>query len=189
MQASVRNGTRALEQLRFGVEEAIQEIGQGFLEEPSNTTLLGLLRSERLSSDEYFREILRIIYRLLFLLVSEERGLLLPVSTPAATREIYDRHYSISRLRDLSTKRVGSRHWDLWEALSIVFQGLFSGLPELGLPGLNSFLWSREATEALRNCRLSNRRILAAIRHLAYISEGNTKQRIDYKNLGSEELD
>ncbi len=188
VQAAALNGTRALEQLRFGVEEAIKEIGQGFLEESGNTTLVGLLRSDRLSADEYFRQILRTIYRLLFLLVAEERGLLLPLSTPAATREIYDRHYSISRLRDLSTKRVGSRHWDLWEALYIVIQGLFSGLPELGLPGLNSFLWSPDATGALTNCRLSNRRLLAAIRNLTYITEGNTKQRIDYKNLGSEEL-
>lgn len=188
VQAAALNGTRALEQLRFGVEEAIKEIGQGFLEEANNTTLLDLLRSERLSADEYFRQILRTVYRLLFLLVAEERGLLLPLSTPAATRVFYDRYYSISRLRDLSTKRVGSRHWDLWEALNIVVQGLFGGLPELGLPGLNSFLWSREATEALTNCQLSNRRLLTAIRHLAYITEGNTKQRIDYKNLGSEEL-
>jgi hypothetical protein len=188
VQAAAQSGTRALEQLRYGVEEAIREIGQGFLDEPSNTRLLDLLRSEELSSDEYFRQILRTIYRLLFLLVSEERGLLLPLSTPAVMREIYDRHYSISRLRDLSAKRVGSRHWDLWEGLRIVFQGLFSGLPELGLPGLNSFLWSREATDALENCRLSNRRLLTAIRHLVYITEGNTKQRIDYKNLGSAEL-
>lgn len=65
---------------------------------------------------------------------------------------------------------------------------MFTGLPELGLPGLNSFLWLREATDALDNCRLSNRRLLSAIRNLAYITEGNTRQRIDYKNLGSEEL-
>jgi hypothetical protein len=72
------NGTRALEQLRFGVEEAIKQIGQGFLEEPANATLLNRLRNDSLSSAEYFRQILRSIYRMLFLFAAEDRGLLHP---------------------------------------------------------------------------------------------------------------
>src|SRR5271165_2924199 len=188
VQAAARNGIRALEQLRFGVEEAIQEIGQGFLEEPANTTLLHRLRNGSLSSAEYFRQILRLIYRMLFLFAAEDRDLLHPPQTDKFTRKLYRKYYSLGRVRDLAAMKTGTRHSDLWECLALVFNGLNRGIPALGLPGLDSFLWAETATEALNGARLSDKRLLSPIRHLAYIKDRNTRARVDYRNLGSEEL-
>jgi hypothetical protein len=188
VQAVGRNGTRALEQLRFGVEEAIKEIGQGFLEEPANSALLDRLRNGSLSSAEYFRQILRLIYRMLFLFTAEDRGLLHPPQTDKLTQKRYRKYYSLGRVRELAATITGTRHGDLWECLGLVFRGLNGGMPQLGLPGLNSFLWSESATEALNGARLSDKRLLSVIRNLAYIKDRNTRTRVDYSNLGSEEL-
>jgi hypothetical protein len=188
VQAAARNGTRALEQLRFGVEEAIKEVGQGFLEEPANTDLLDRLRGGSLLSAEYFRQILRLIYRMLFLFAAEDRHLLHAPQTDKFTQKLYRKYYSLGRIRDLAVMKTGTRHSDLWECLELVFNGLNDGIPQLGLPGLNSFLWSKGATEALNGARLSDKRLLSAIRHLAYIKDRNTRARVDYRNLGSEEL-
>jgi hypothetical protein len=188
VQAAAGNGTRALDQLRFGVEEAIKEIGQGFLDEPANASLLSRLRNGSLSSAEYFRQILRLIYRMLFLFAAEDRSILHPPHTDPLTQGLYRQYYSLGRIRELAAKKVGTRHTDLWEGLELVFNALYGGMTQLGLPGLNSFLWSATSTDALNGARLSNKRLLSAIRHLTYIRDANTRSRIDYRNLGSEEL-
>ena len=66
--------------------------------------------------------------------------------------------------------------------------GSDQGCPELGLPALGSFLWSREAVADLAGCDLANADLLDAIRALAFTIEGKTRRAVDYKNLGSEEL-
>ena len=75
-------GTRALDKLRDGVEAAIAALGEGFVAHPANGELRQALRSGELTSDELQRQVLRLVYRLLFLLVAESRDLLLD---PAAT--------------------------------------------------------------------------------------------------------
>ena len=64
----------------------------------------------------------------------------------------------------------------------------YEGQPALGLPALNSGLWSHEGTTDLSTARLSNAHFLAAIRSLAYMRQDQALHRIDYRNLGSEEL-
>src|SRR5690606_22109454 len=74
-QTAASEGTRALTGLRAGVEQAIESIGQGLLSHQKNTWLKQQLGTE-LTVDEYYSELLRLVYRLLFLLVAEERHLL-----------------------------------------------------------------------------------------------------------------
>ena len=70
-------GTRALDKLRDGVEHAIVALGEGFLVHPTNTELRARLRAGTLSTSAYQHQLLRTIYRMLFLLVAESRDLLL----------------------------------------------------------------------------------------------------------------
>ena len=60
------------------------------------------------------------MYRLLFLFVAEDRDLLLRPDADAQARERYERFYSLSRLRILAEKRVGTRHADLYHGLRLV---------------------------------------------------------------------
>ena len=62
------------------------------------------------------------------------------------------------------------------------------GCPELGLPALGSFLFSREAMPDLTGAEISNRDLLDAVRALAWTVVDGAYRAVDYKNLGAEEL-
>ena len=122
--AASEQGTRALEGLRDGVEEAIASLGSGFLSHRANDELRGKLRSGELDAQDYYRQLLRLVYRLLFLFVAEDRGLLLDPDTDEVARDRYTRYYSTRKLRNVAEKRVGARHSDLYQALSLVMDRL-----------------------------------------------------------------
>ncbi len=198
---AAEKGLRALEKLRPGVEKAIASIGAGLVSHKANQSLRSKLSSGQLSTQEFYRQILRIIYRMLFLFVAEDRSLLHPplpgeeqgkeaLESALKARHRYRDFYSISRLRDLTLHRVGTPHPDLWQVFQLVsrFLGSDSGCPELGLPALGSFLWSPQAAPDLDDCLISNRHFLEAVLALGFIRDGNVRRAIDYKNLGSEEL-
>jgi hypothetical protein len=184
------DGTRALDRLRRGVEHAITVLGSGLLAHPANSELRKKLRQGDLSAQDYYRQLLRLVYRLLFLFVAEDRGLLLDPEADPSAHERYRRFYSTARLRHLSARRRGTRHADLYRGLRIVMERLGSddGCPPLALPPLGSFLWSAAALPELGQCDLANRNLLEAVRALAFTREDSMLRPVDYKNLGSEEL-
>ncbi len=183
-------GTRALDQLRNGVEEAISALGRGFLAYTANQALRDKLRSGALDAQDYYRQILRLVYRLLFLFVAEDRSLLLDTGADTAARERYTRFYSTAKLRQLAERRLGTRHADLFHGLRLVMEKLGSdaGCPELALPALGSFLFSEQAIPDLEGCEIANHDLLDAVRALAFSIDGHGRRLVDYKNLGSEEL-
>jgi hypothetical protein len=69
------DGTRALGDLRSGVERALQILGEAFVSHPRNTALRESLRTEKLSLNDLHGQLLRIVYRLIFLFVAEDRTL------------------------------------------------------------------------------------------------------------------
>ena len=68
-------GTRVLSHLRVGVTQSIEALGRGFIEHPRNDRLREKLQSGTLDAQDYYRQLLRIVYRLLFLFVAEDREL------------------------------------------------------------------------------------------------------------------
>lgn len=187
---AAEQGTRALESLRSGVEEAISALGRGFLADPANGSLRDSLRSGSLTTQDYYRELLRLVYRLLFLFVAEDRDLLLLPDADPAARARYQRFYSTQRLRRLAERRRGGKHADLYQALRLVVAKLGDdeGCRGLGLPALGSFLWSETAIPHLSETELGNADLLAAVRALAFLEERGVRRAVDYKNLGSEEF-
>jgi hypothetical protein len=193
------DGTRVLSQLRDGVADSIEALGQGFIEHPKNDLLRERLRSGTLDTQDYYRQLLRTVYRLLFLFVAEDRKLLHAPDADALARELYDKFYSTRRLRELADKIRGSKHSDLWYTLSLTFQHLSSeeGCKDLGLTGLGSFLWNSKSTPDLLGPHetaeqdavfITNDNLLTAVRKLAYVERDKVRRQVDYRNLGSEEL-
>jgi hypothetical protein len=183
-------GTRALDQLRSGVEGAITALGRGFLMHPANGPLRDRLRSGDLDKQDYYRQILRMVYRLIFLLVAEDRELLFDPEADPRARERYLRFYSVGRVRRLAEKRRGTRHGDLYHGLRLIMEklGMDDGCPDLALPSLGSFLFSPEATETLQSLEIANRDLLDAVRSLCVLTYDGTRRPVDFRNLGSEEL-
>lgn len=134
---SVAAGTRALDKLRDGVQAALASLGTGFLRHPDNRWLVDAIRNGQLSDRDYHRALLRLVYRLLFTFVAEDRDALLnPAAAPEA-RTRYADYFSTARLRRLSSIRRGGPHPDLWQAQRLVLDALGGdGLPQLGAPAL-----------------------------------------------------
>lgn len=194
-----QTGVQAREKLRFGVENAIQALGAGFLETRGNNGLRDRLRTGALSKEDFYRQLLRLVYRLILTLVAEEKktedgsNLLHPPGTAAAVRERYARFYSIGRLRTLARSRRGTAHSDLYESLKVLFEQLRTGHDSLGIPALGSFLFSATSTTDLDSSRLSNEAILNCIRSLCVTKDesargGGVDRLVDFGNVGAEEL-
>ena len=197
-----REGTRALGELRGGVERALRALGRGFTSHPRNTALRDALRSGDLTAADLHGQLLRIVYRLIFLFVAEDRtldgeSLLHPPDDSGdgrAAREVYATHYGTARLRALAGRIRGSRHGDLWQQFRLV-AGALSGDPDgesvrrhLALPALGSFLWSPESTPDLNETELTNHDFLETLRRLAFTRRHKVLRPVDYRNLGAEEL-
>ncbi len=210
-------GERVREDLRKGVTEALRCLGQGFLEHPDNDALRKKLRPESppepiagaatsppqeemepsLSAQHYFEQILRLVYRMLFLLAAEERDLLHPKGTPDEKRTIYAQGYGIARLRDLASRRRNyDRHRDLWQGLRITFRALGKGADDIGLPALGGlFHFEGERTNAsdtlcpdLDQAQITNEHLLEAVHKLAFFSTKSGLNRVNYRDMGTEEL-
>lgn len=181
-------GVRALDKLRGGVERAIEALGTGFMKHGSNAALRTALRSGELDAQEYFRQILRLVYRVIFLFVAEERGLLLDPAATDEAKDRYTRFYAARRLRDLAERRRGGPHGDLWRGLKLVMERLDGGCAELALPALGSRLWSSSACPWLMGAECSNEHVLTAIRNLSAVQEGTTRHSVSWRNVGAEEL-
>ena len=185
---AAERGTRALDSLRDGVQEAISALGRGFLAHPANKPLRESLKSGELTGQDYYRQLLRLVYRLIFLFAAEDRELLLPPDATEDARRHYLDFYSARRLRQMAETRRGGPHADLYRGLRLVFSLLRDGYEPLALPALGSFLFSERATPDLDRTDLANNALLEAIRALAFTIEGRVRRGVDYRNLGAEEL-
>lgn len=184
---AANTGARALDGLRDGVERAITALGRGFLRGSGSSELKRKLREGELSSQDYYRQLLRLVYRLLFLFVAEDRELLHDPQATDAAKERY-RYYSTQRLREVAAKLRGGRHGDLYESLKFVMRGLDEGVQPLGVPALGGFLISERAIPDLMSAGLPNAYLLQAVRRLAFAEWDGVRRPVDFKNLGSEEL-
>lgn len=184
-------GTRVRDGLRLGVTDALLILGEGFIQHPTNDALRSALHNGELNKDAYFQQLLRLIYRLIFVFSVEERGLLHPnddSKDTQAARRAYAEGYAVARLRDLCLKRrARNRFDDHWQALRIVFKGLNEGEPRLALPALGG-LFATSQCPALDASSLDNAHLLAAMQNLRWASHKGILAPVDYRNMGPEEL-
>ena len=182
-------GTAAREKLRNGVEAALIELGQGFIEHPANALLRTALSQGKLTRQDYFEELLRLVYRLIFLFAAEDRDLLHTPGAPQTAVRAYAQGYSVGRLRERCTRRTSwDKNVDVWEGLKATFRALSEGEVLLGLPALGG-LFAQGQLPHLRESRIENRRLLAAVWRLAWMRpEGQPLTRVNWRDMETEEL-
>ena len=184
-QEGLEAGSTIRNKLGDAVKTAIKNIANGFINHPNNTALRQVMAAGNIEADEYYRHQLRIIYRLLFLFVIEERNLVYADSKTAETKrfsQIYYNHYSLLRLRKLAKKLLppeAERHYDLWQGLISTFS-LFEQKTigeKLGIMSLQGDLFSYNAIQNnhydLHQCSLSNATLLGIIKMLGYFENDN----------------
>ncbi|GAB6875586.1 Eco57I restriction-modification methylase domain-containing protein [Thermaerobacter litoralis] len=190
-QITVANAHRVRDRMQAGVKAAIEALGRGFLRHPQSAALRQALDEGRLTAQDLYQQLLRLVYRLIFLLVAEERHLLHP-NPKAREAQIYAAHYSLRRLRELAQhwRKVEGAYGDRW-------QGLVTLLRTLAEPGknnpfsiapLNGDLFGPNALPDLEAASISNRDLLEALWHLTTFNDEGVRRRVDFAALDAEEI-
>jgi len=229
---SIATGIKVGEDLRGQVRQAIETLGNGFLDGDLIRLLAGKdehvkredVKRENVKREEsvthhvsrftpssllqqYYAEILHVVYRILFLLFAEQRGML------PGRSSLYAQAYSIAALRARAEGDVPLEDdfTDLWEGLKVTFRMVREGVPALGIFGYDGVLFAEDQTPlldalpspsqepALSKAKeegpgvrvgrtICNSNLLHAIRALTLIEREGVLQRISYADLGVEEL-
>lgn len=192
-QDAIEASHRVRNKLKGSVMKCLEKLGNGFLEHPENQHLQDALKSGQLSPAEYGKYLRTLVYRLLFLMVAEEKNLLVAKDLPETQATIYQDYYGLDRLRNLAEKHLGlrARHSDLWEQLKATF--LLFEQPDLGKPigisPLGGTLFHPEALGPLTSARMSNNYLLQAIDRISRFEHRLTQHiRINYKHINVEEF-
>lgn len=195
---SIETGNRIRDGLSLAVKESMVALGNGFLQHPQNESLREALLNKNITPKQYYDQLRRLVYRLLFLMVTEERDLIYDPEDKseetAKKKSIYLKYYSIARLRKLSQNRYlyEGQFTDLWQGLVNTFK-LFEeggkGL-KIGIKPLAGDLFSDRAIENISQCTISNNLLLECLRNLNEFREKETKNlvHINYRSLDVEEL-
>jgi hypothetical protein len=198
-QAGQEEGVQVRKGLRRGVQDALITLGQGFIQHPANESLRVALRDGSLRKEDFFSQLLRQVYRYIFLFSVEDSGLIPNAAQPSddadtartkhAAGQAYAQGYAMARLRDLALRRrARNRFDDLWQGVRVVFRGLAQGEPRLGLPALGGLFAATQCPD-LDKAQLTNAALLAAMESLRWTrTPGGPLAPIDYRNMGTEEL-
>lgn len=200
-QEGLEAGSTIRNKLGDAVKGAILNLANGFINDPNNTELRAAFENGNIDLGEYYRHQLRIIYRLLFLFVIEERNLVYADSKTSETKrfnQIYFNHYSLLRLRKLAKKippPEANRHNDLWQGLVSTFS-LFEKKEigeKLGIMSLQGDLFGYNAIQNsyydLHQCALNNAVLLNIIKSLSYFeNENQVLIAVNYGGLDVEEF-
>jgi hypothetical protein len=193
-QDSLASGERIRYGLSGAVKDSILKLADGFLNHPKNEALRQLAASDPEFAAHLYKQLLRLVYRLLFLMVIEERDLIYADGADTRKRNLYYAHYSLARLRRLAEKRhlADGRQHDCWDALRSNFR-LFDesgvGRP-LGIEPLGGDLFDSIALGSLADASLDNATLLACLRNLSLFRNPDTGQlmRVNYGALNVEEF-
>lgn len=193
---AISSGSRIRERLSMAVEVSIKELANGILNYSTNENIREKIISNDLTAKEYYLFILRLVYRILFLLVIEERKLIYPEKRDESLnklRDTYYEFYSIQRLTQLSVKMVyiDPQKSDLWQSLMTTFSIFeFKSVgSKLGISSLASGLFSPNALGEITNQLLDNECLLKVIRNLVtFVNENGQLVRVNYADLDVEEF-
>ena len=203
-QEGITNGTRVREGLRDSVTNALLHLGAGFLqtEGEGNNALLNALKDGKRADGvsytqmDFYKALLREVYRFLFLSTIEERNLLFCHTEDEAqltpelrkAHRIYREGYSIHRLAEKS-RRIPSndKYSDIWHGVQVVFKALQKGNESLDLSPLGG-LFRADQCPLLDACNIDNEHLLKAIRCLRWCYINGKLTFTDYRNMGTEEF-
>jgi hypothetical protein len=169
--SSTRHGQAVSRSLRFGVIEAVRQL------------LVALNQCGGHELRQLVDESLTIVYRLLFLMFAESRGLV-PNWHP-----VYRDSYTVESLRDRA-ERPGPA-LGLWETLQAIarlaYKGCHAGT--LVVPAFNGRLFSPARSPIAESCAVDDETARQALLALSTSSHAASQRtRIDYRDLGVEQL-
>ncbi|MEJ2249467.1 MAG: N-6 DNA methylase, partial [Candidatus Lokiarchaeota archaeon] len=180
---AVKEGVKVGDSLRDNVHNALELLGNELIQQ--NPRFLDLVMSEGIDLMEYYAELLRIIYRIIFILYAEQREML-----PGAG-SIYFEEFSLSSLRILAEKPIkAEKNYDLWKKLFLTFKLVGKGNNFLGINSYDGELFDNDNLDLILNneIKISNDNLLKIIRLLTTTESNNVRQRINFLEIREEEI-
>lgn len=200
---SVESGNRIRSGLSAAVAEAMRIIGTAAVRSQGEEgeRLRKDINEGRFTAAALGRELIHFIYRLLFLFIIEDRGLVYQLPKPddhdyerqSRLRDIYYRHYAASRLRRLSElPYLRQRQYsDLWQSLLDTFRLFETGGTGavMGIAPLGGRLFASDTLSHLSRTIISNADLLEAFAKLnEFPDERGQRVKINYSSLDVEEF-
>lgn len=192
---SIESGNRIRAGLSQAAQKAMEIIGNAAVTTEGNDELRNQFLDGIITDEMFNKELMHLIYRLLFLFIIEDRGLVYDGDSDEIRRwkEIYTKYYAASRFRNLSELphvRSG-RYFDLWDGLKETFR-LFEEEEfgaKLGIKPLGGVLFNPYTLVHLNMCRIPNSAMFDAFRALnTFEDEHGQLVKINYSSLDVEEF-
>ena len=116
---------------------------------------------------QFYQEILKIIYRILFLMFAEQRGMM-PMRD-----SLYAEEYSLTKLRERAESRIlKESHYDLWDGLKATFILVREGSEKLRVFGYNGELFEDTNLKIIPSLRCRNDTLLRVTKYLTCYQKG-----------------
>lgn len=182
------------EDLQDNVFTALRVLGRGFVE----TNDQGIEPDDVEALDELKEQSLVLLYRLMFVLYAESRGLIHP-DNPSAVEE-YEENFSLDELRVEIHDAIGevdegfedefSDHsTTMWSRLEDLFGLIDEGEESLGIPPYNGGLFDHDQHEFLTENEVSNRYLAEVIYRLSTTQNDEGRYVLaDYGDLDTRHL-
>ncbi len=170
IEAATRHGQAVNRSLRFGVIDSVQHL------------LTGLNKCGKRELSALFDESLTVVYRALFLMFAEARALV-PNWHP-----LYKTSYTIESLRD-RIERPGTVPgvWETFQAIArLAHRGCHAGT--LVVPAFNGRLFSPSRAPIAESCAVDDEIAGKALLCLSTTTVRSRRTRIDFRDLGVEQL-
>ena len=177
---SRQEGAAIGKELYVQVRKAVERLGNGFLAADRNGELRAALTNDPEALPRMYQALLRVIYRLLFLLYIENR----PAWTPAAD-PVWTDSYSVLRLRERCEERNAPRAEgeDNWEGVKVVSRIIGDGSDRFDIHAYGGEIFDDEMLWLLKDVPLKNADLLAALRLLTIFERDGQIQRVNFRYL------
>ncbi|AGB37023.1 Eco57I restriction-modification methylase domain-containing protein [Natronococcus occultus] len=181
------------EDLQDNVFTALRVLGRGFVE----TNDLDIDPDDDEELDQLKEQSLVLLYRLMFVLYAESRGLIHPEGKKAITD--YEENFSLDELRLEIHDEIGEVDNDfdtyseystsMWSRLEDLFRLIDEGEEDLGIPPYNGGLFNREKHKFLSNHEVSNRYLAEVIYRISTTENDEGRYVLaDYADLDTRHL-
>ncbi|WP_181691047.1 Eco57I restriction-modification methylase domain-containing protein [Natronomonas sp. LN261] len=183
------------ESLQDNVFTALRVLGRGFVETNAD---LDIDPDDEKALDELKEQSLVFLYRLMFVLYAESRGLIHPQNRSA--KDEYDQNFSLDELRFEIHDTIGEvdEGFDgefsdysttMWRRLEDLFRLIDEGEAHLGIPPYNGGLFDHEAHDFLSEHEVSNQYLAEVIYRLSTTRNDEGRYVLaDYADLDTRHL-
>ncbi|MDL0135149.1 Eco57I restriction-modification methylase domain-containing protein, partial [Halobacterium salinarum] len=180
------------EDLQDNVFTALRVLGEGFVHQNN----LDIDPDDEAARGELKEQSLVLLYRLMFVLYAESRGLIRPDDEDA--RDEYEEHFSLDELRADIHEAIqeGDTYEDysgystkMWSQLQDLFELVDEGNEELDIPPYNGGLFDDDEHEFLAENEVADRHIAEVIHRLGTtVDEDDEYVLADYADLDTRHL-